>query len=42
MVSASEYPQDLERMQAHPLVDAHMPKPLEAERIKEYVKSIET
>lgn len=40
MVSASEYPQDLERMKAHPLVDTHMPKPLEAEKIKEYVKNI--
>jgi CheY-like chemotaxis protein len=40
MVSASEYPKDLERMQAHPLVDTHMPKPLEAEKIRAYVNEL--
>lgn len=40
MVSASEYPKDLERMQAHPLVNTHMPKPLEAEKIRAYVNEL--
>lgn len=41
MVSASEYPKDLERINGHPLIDAHMPKPLESEKIRTYAERLE-
>ena len=40
MVSASEYPKDIERINNHPLVNAHMPKTLESEKIKQYVEKM--
>ena len=39
MVSASEYPKDLDRIKNHPLVNAHMPKPLEADKIKIFAEN---
>lgn len=38
MVSASEYPKDLEKMSNHPLIAAHMPKPLESEKIRMFAE----
>ncbi len=36
MVSASEYPKDLERIKNHSLITAHMPKPLESEKVRNF------
>ena len=40
MVSASEYPKDLERIKNHPLITALMPKPLEAEKVRSFALEI--
>lgn len=40
MVSASEYPKDLERIKNHPLITAHMPKPLESEKVRNFALGI--
>lgn len=39
VVSASEYPKDIERIKSHHLIDVHMPKPLESERIKLFAEN---
>ena len=36
MVSASDFPRDLERIQSEPLVNGYVPKPLTAEKIRDY------
>ena len=40
MVSASEYPKDLERIKNHPLITTLMPKPLDAEKVRNFALSI--
>ena len=40
MVSASEYPKDLERIKNHPLITVHMPKPLESEKVRSFALGI--
>ena len=38
MVSASDYPKDLDRIQNEPLVKGYVPKPLTAEKIRDCAK----
>lgn len=40
MVSASEYPKDLERIKNHTLITTLMPKPLDAENVRSFALSI--